>query len=142
MDSKEKKRWLCRYRLINAEIASLVCERDALREMSVKITPNYSDMPKGCGGGSKVENAVLALVSVENRIDAAVGSLVKIRDEIMAAIDGVDDPVYRQLLRLRYINCQKWEEIAVSMNYYGRHLFKLHGRALQAINIPDCKRGH
>ena len=46
----------------------------------------------------------------------------------------VGDPTLRNLLIYRYLDFETWESIAVMMNYGIRHVYKLHGRALNHID--------
>ena len=41
----------------------------------------------------------------------------------------------REILIKRYLNYDKWEQIAVDMDYTIRRIYQLHGEGLQ--NIPD-----
>ena len=42
----------------------------------------------------------------------------------------------KEVLMRRYILCEKWESIAVAMNYTYHHVIKIHGNALQHFKIP------
>ena len=47
----------------------------------------------------------------------------------------VSDPSHRVLLELRYLGGNTWEEIALKMGYDVRWIYRLHGRALQAVEL-------
>ena len=57
------------------------------------------------------------------------------KEEIEQVIDSLEDDTLRQLMKYRYINLMKWEEIAVQMFYGYQWVCKLHGRALAKIQI-------
>lgn len=59
---------------------------------------------------------------LQNKIDAAAEQ-----------IDSMDDIHHSTILRLRYINGKRWEEIACDMHYSFRHVIRIHGDALQAF---------
>ena len=40
----------------------------------------------------------------------------------------------KNLLRLRYLEFRKWEDIAYILNYSRRYIFKLHNKALKELN--------
>ena len=48
-------------------------------------------------------------------------------------INRLDNTIYRTLLIARYINCKTWEQIADEMGYDLRWIYRLHGKALKAI---------
>ena len=55
-------------------------------------------------------------------------------------INQLDNPSYRALLSLRYINCKTWEQIAEDMHYTTRNVHKIHGGALKLLStITDYK---
>lgn len=49
------------------------------------------------------------------------------------AIEGVQDPRLRLILRYKYMDGLKWETIADLMRYDVRWIYRLHGEALRAI---------
>jgi DNA-directed RNA polymerase specialized sigma24 family protein len=59
--------------------------------------------------------------------------LVELEKDIIGRIDALEEPAYRELLTLRYVNGHKWEEIAVRMNFAFRWVHTLHGRALRSL---------
>jgi len=61
------------------------------------------------------------------------GSFLTLRDEIEVAIDSLDDPTERLLMRKRYIEGKRWEQVAVEMNYSINHIWRWHGNILQKM---------
>lgn len=56
-----------------------------------------------------------------------------LRTQICKQIGELADERYRHLLYARYSNMWTWEEIAVDMHMAVRHIYRLHGDALQAF---------
>ena len=82
---------------------------------------------------SKVENKVIELLALENDIkEYKIKKEVSI-DEISRVIDKVDDEILKKLLKLRYLEFKKWEDIAYILGYSNKHVFKLHNQALKYI---------
>ena len=127
------KEWLSRATNIDKEIGRLLRERRAAWDRAVSIT---SRVNANCVSGTKDPHKYDTLVAYENLIDAKVDELYAIKQEIMAAINNVQDSTLRALLTEKYINGKKWEQIAVDLNYSWRQIIRLHGRALQEITIP------
>lgn len=54
---------------------------------------------------------------------------------VTAVINKVDNALYRQILSDRYIAGKAWDVIAESAGYTCRQIFRLHGSALQKIDL-------
>lgn len=88
---------------------------------------------------SKVENKVIELLALENDIkECKIKKEVAI-DKISKVIDKVDDETLKKLLKLRYLEFRKWDNIADILGYSNKHVFKLHNQALKYIekNLKD-----
>ena len=48
----------------------------------------------------------------------------------------LDDPNERLLLKLRYVEMLKWDDVAKRMGYTRRYTVKMHLRALEHVKIP------
>ena len=82
---------------------------------------------------SKVENKVIELLALENNIkECKIKKEVAI-DEISKVIDKVDDETLKKLLKLRYLELKKWEDIAYILNYTKRHTHRKHNEALRKL---------
>ena len=114
---------------IEAEFVTL----QNLKDVANKVTPAYSLAPGGGGTGQRIENATAKIVDLENSIRQDFENLVAALTEIRKLINGVDDTLLRSVLHMRYLNYQKWEVIAVNLNYDIRWIHKLHSRGLSAI---------
>lgn len=88
-------------------------------------------------GGSSEPDSMAAqiaqLVDLERKVNAETVELLKKKDRIVREIRNVEDTRYVTLLTLRYVDCERWEQIAVDMNESIRHVFRIHGDALKAF---------
>jgi DNA-directed RNA polymerase specialized sigma24 family protein len=143
MNSQDKKHWLSRYQSINRQVKSKLDEIERLRSLETKITPTLSDMPKG-GSSNKIEIVTERIDEIERQMSDELKNLVDTRAEIEAAIQAIPETHYRELLERRYIYGERWEQIAVDMNYNYRTVFKVHGYALGKLQIPEKEgsKGH
>ena len=124
------------YRLdqrINSKLEQVL----SLRDLTTKATATMSDMP---GGGSrnvyKMQDIIGKIVDLENEINADIDRLVDLKREMVVAIKGIENPEEQTLLELRYLCFKSWEEIAVTMGYGVRHVYKLHNAALETFTVP------
>lgn len=129
------KEYLLRYRELDASINSLCDELAHWRAIATRVSPPDKFEGKSTAPSDKVGQAVAKIIDLENRINAEIDVLVDMRDDIRAKISAVDDARLRQILVMRYINFKRWEDIAETMGYEQRYIFKLHGYALQKIQI-------
>ena len=137
MTTKEKKEYLKRYRKIDREVNQLLMEKDEIFSLGTKITPTYSDMPKGTGENNKTQSTIEKLEEQEEKINKKIDLLYKVKEDIEKTLHTVEDDTLRVLLRYRYINGLTWEEIAVTMNYDYRWILRLHGKALNELTIKS-----
>ena len=135
MTYQEKVKFLKRYKQIDKEIDQLLLEKSEIFSLGTKITPTYSDMPKGTGASDKVQSTVEKLGALEKKIDAKIDEWYEAKLNIEKAIHTVESDKFRLLLRYRYINGWTWEKIAVEMNYAYRNVTRLHGKAINLIKI-------
>ena len=128
------KEYLRQYRQIEREILRLIDERQRWVDLATRITPIYSNTPKGGqSGDGKIPAAVERIIGQEEKIDAKVRELMAVLDDIETKIAALEDERQREILRRRYLGGQKWEEIAKEMHLDYRWVLRLHGRALQKI---------
>lgn len=137
MTTKEKKEYLKRYRKIDREVNQLLMEKDEIISLGTRITPRYSDLPRGWGESNKVQLSVEKLEAQEEKIDKKIDLLHEVKADIEKAIQTVEDDTLKLLLRYRYINGLTWEKIAVTMNYDYRWILRLHGKALNKLTIKS-----
>src|SRR5690625_7581780 len=82
----------------------------------------------------------MKFIEVAEEINDKIDNLVDLKLSVSNEIDRLDKSEHRILLRLRYINLQSFESIAVSMGYDIRQVHRLHGNALQAFSERVTKR--
>ncbi len=136
MNNQEKIQYLRGYRRILEQIELLQKDIIRWRELGEKITPSLTGMPQSGQDDSKVEQAAVMICNTEHTISERIGQLTRTYQQIETAIESVRDITLRNLLHRRYIDGEKWEEIAVKMHYTWQWVHKLHKRALNALQIP------
>lgn len=133
-----KKEWLERYRSLQTEAERTERELQRWRSRAERVTQRLSDMPKGGERRNKLEDAVCAMEELEDTLMVQILKAIAVRQEIAAAIEAVQNPVSRELLKRRYIDGDKWESIAEKMNYCYKHVVHtLHPRALAEVVIES-----
>ena len=82
-----------------------------------------------------VEKSYCCLVDYQAEADRLMMEMLGVRQQVEKVIGTVPDAVQREVLTRRYIIGQRWEDIAFVMNYNIRHIYKIHGAALQSMAL-------
>ena len=82
---------------------------------------------------SKVENKAIDLVSLKKDIDLHNVKIEEVKREISCIIDKLEDDTLKDLLRLRYLEFRKWEDIMYILNYSRRNVFYKHNEVLKEL---------
>lgn len=110
----------------------------SLNDLAADCSATLTGMPRNPNrGGSRIADAVLKIIDLENEIAKDMERLVELKAEIITTIKAVECIEYQLILEKRYISDKSWPEIAVDLGYKMRHLYKLHDEALAAVKIPE-----
>lgn len=116
---------------------------DEIRELrSAVMLPgiNTDGMPHGTGS-SDLSSYAIQLDRLEKKLSREIGRQIRIRNQIWKAIEGLPTESEKMVLKFRYINRYSWEEAAVKSCYTYRHTLRIHGEALEHLEVPDWFRG-
>ena len=134
------KEYLGQARFLDMRINSKIQQVASLNELATRCTATISDMPKSPNrGGSRMADAVIKIIDLQEEINRDINKLVELKREIMGVIKAVPNVEYQTVLEKRYLCFITWEQIAVDMNYTIRWVYKLHGRSLQILEKEFTK---
>ena len=127
---------------IQNRVAEIRETMTSLRSPSGVMSP---DKVQTSMDGDKLASLVAELDELENRYLDDMKELQRKITRITDRIDKMEDERYKQVLFSRYVIGETWEQIAVEMNFFIRHIYRLHGEALKeyaktALNdsIQEC----
>jgi hypothetical protein len=131
------KEFLSQAYRIDQRINSKIEQVQSLRNLAAKATATLSDIPPVSGERNvhRMEDVIIKMVDVENEIHNDINLLLDIKKDVGAVIKRVKDPEQQVVLELRYLCFKTWEQIAVDMNYGIDNIFRIHRRALNAVEI-------
>ena len=136
MDAKEylKLAWK-----VDQQIDDKIEQINILKELSQKTTAVLSGMPgKSTRNVHSREEVITRMMDSEEALNQEVLKLIEIRENVRAAIAGVENVECRMLLEERYLCYHGWNEIAEDMGYSLDNVYKLHRKALKEVYIaPD-----
>ena len=129
------KEWLNRGYKLDKEINALLKEQSAALTRATGSTCGTNAERVQTSRRNTTEDRFINYASYSELIDNRIDELYAIKQEILSAINKVDDAVLRTLLIEKYINFHTWEQIACNMNYsYVHVVHNLHPKALNAIS--------
>lgn len=131
---KEAKDCLLQIKLLNTQIDCMQANVDSLRDSLLRITPTLKqDVVTSSGTQDRMSATVAKIVDLEKEINAKIDTYIDKKAEIIRLLESVRNPDYLKVLQMRYVDIEKWEDIAVAMDCSVRNVHKLHGRALQVF---------
>ena len=134
MTYQEKLAFLRRYREAVRQEDTILQEIEALRCQAARVTQALTGMPGG-GDGQAIPRAVERIMETQMLLAAEAVRAVNVHDQVKAAIDGVTDPLRRDILTRRYILGQRWERIAADNNFTLRRVLQLHHSTVDRMEI-------
>ena len=85
--------------------------------------------------GNPVENAYCVLADYQTEAHELFVKMNEARQTAEKLIASVSDLAQREVLTRRYIIGERWEDIAVCMNFSARRIYQIHGYALKNISL-------
>ena len=129
MTKDELKIRLKRYLAIKAEAKQIQELRDALLDPK---GANLDAMPRSSGPGNPVEAARKQREALAKEYDRKLEELLAEQAYIENMIAGLD-PIERKLMRHRYLEGLKWENVCVAINYGWTQTHEMHGKILDKL---------
>lgn len=100
------------------------------------LTLRASSLSEHVSGSKNSDTAdkYIRLESYMEKVNAEWDKLIDMRNAAKDLIGAMPDPMHRAVLYARYINGQRWEDVAMDMHYSWKGIFKLHGQALRVFD--------
>lgn len=121
-------------------------EKDMLEEKLVELESTMASpriqkldgMPQGQPqGGSLMDMLVEQHLTLKNMYASKLRELNDTLMDIETAIESLTDPTERNLMRLRYIDGLKWEELTIAIGYSWQQTHRIHARALERLRNSE-----
>ena len=129
MDKKDLQQYLWLRRVIK----QLEDRREELETEATRMTVRYSDQPKGAPyDKDRMAELVVEMVELDEKIQAKLAESYELARKIEEAIGSLPERE-QYLMRARYIQGERWEQIAVDMHYSWQHVHRIHANALRLL---------
>lgn len=128
------KEYLQQGRFLDNRIKAKIQQIEALNDLATSCTAVISDMPRNPnGGGTRMVDAVMKLIDLQEEIKCDMEELVELKREITSVIKAVPDTEHQTILEKRYLCILTWEKIAVDLGYSIQHTYRMHDEALKQM---------
>lgn len=130
------KDFLRQVRMVDRRVDELSERLDRIRaKLEAGRMSTITGMPRG--GASDWTATADRLIELELRVNAQIREMVRRKLEAIDAINAVEEDRLREVLELYYIDGFTWDQVAERMELDKRWVFRLHGRALLKIIVPN-----
>ena len=127
------KEYLRQIAVLDAKIKRRQTEIEELKTAATHITTVFDENKIQSSGRAddKIANIVTRWITMEYQVAEMLEQLMDLRHKIIGEIHQLTDDRYIRILEMRYVDRETFEQIAVTMHMDIRHIFRLHGYALQ-----------
>lgn len=126
------KEYLWQIRILETKIRRRMMQVDELHALATcmgSLSP--TDRVQSSPDGDKMSGYVTKWTDMEREAVRMIDELTCLKNKIIGQIHMLDNEKHIQILEMRYIDKETFEQIAVTMHMDIRHVFRLHGYALQ-----------
>ena len=137
----EAQIFLERVEMIDTLVENKLIEQRQWKDLALSITANMDGekVKSSSTTTSKMEDAVIKCIMIEEEIAAAVERLIAEKKAIVGLIEKLDNPTEYRILHLRYIQYISLTDISTKLGKDYTTVTTTHGRALR--HVQDLLRG-
>lgn len=131
----EAKEYLGQIRKLDTLIKNKLRLMEDLRDSTQQVTAKPKDVAvKSTARLDRLEEAICKIVDLEKAIANDIEKLAKIKNEIIATIDQLDNADMIEILYRKYVHLEDWTKIVDEMCLSEQSIYRLHGIALAKVN--------
>lgn len=135
-DNDRKKSCLRQYQRTVRRLARIEEELAEVRAIRSGVPKDASGI-RGSGGLNDLSSYAAELDRLEQALIRERYKRIQLYTDITERIRALDSQSEQDVLFYRYLKGMSWWEIAEKMHFSDRWIYKLHGRALFHIEIPQ-----
>lgn len=132
---------LASLKYIDSKIKSLQQEIVSLKS-SIFKSQQYSDEPKGGNLNNKSEDLNISIIDKSNVLYTEIDSLLAEREELVQAIESLDDPLENIVMRLLYINRMQWSDVLYELGVGNGTVQRARDSAIHKLSQKFGKNGN
>lgn len=130
--------------MIDALVENKLIEQRQWKDLALSITANMGGerVQSSSTTTSKMEDAVIKCIMIEEEIAAAVEKLIAEKKNAVRIMEALHSPTEYRILHMRYIQYISLADIAEKLNREYTWVTTVHGRAVKHIqNILNKEKG-
>ena len=142
MKKKSKAQiYLQRVEMFDTILENKLVEQKQWKDLALSITANMlGEKVKSSGSKSKMSDAVIKCIAMEDEVSAAVDKLIVEKKQVVQTLEKLYSPMEYKILHMRYIQHISLSDIADKMGREYTWITTTHGRALKHLeSIIDRK---
>lgn len=140
MTYNEKLAYLRSYRRQEHHIDALLAEAERWRSRAKAMTAHYG-AAGGKGSSAGFPGAVEKVLELEEQIGMEIDAIQAQRNAIQAAVQGLSDKRYREVLNLHYLGGLPIHKVAEKLHYEEKYTYKLRRKGVKALPLEDYLPG-
>lgn len=129
----EARKFLKRVQHIEYDIRSRQTELEKLQSL-LSISVKYKDVNVQTSSTNNAEQTMAKIIDAQRLVDEKIDELIEHKMRVSHMLDKMQDRLLCAILRDRYLNQKRWEDISTETGQTVRNLHYLHGQALREFD--------
>lgn len=98
-----------------------------------------AELTAGMEAGGREDSLMAQIIEKERRQKGRIAEYLEAVEQVQEVIESVENPDYKTILRMRYLNFKPWDEVAQALHFSNVWVYHLHKRALTAVGNAITK---
>ena len=130
------RQWLSRYRELIDEIERETREAHYWEDKAVSLASSKLSFAPKSKRLVSMQDYVAEFLDLASHCAELGKQAQAAKDEINKALESLEEPSHRTVLRMKYIDGMTFQQIADHLHYSKRQIQRIHGRALK--HVTQC----
>lgn len=120
-------------RLIDKEINQMLNELERIR-CSLMSSPQLKQVSVQESKVGLKDDVYIKMIEYNDKINQKVDELIDTKKKVFDIIEQIKDHEQRLILKMRYVDCEKWEDIEQELHVSKNTMHRIHRKALKEFN--------
>ena len=120
-------------RLIDKEINQMLNELERIR-CSLMRSPQLKQVSVQESKVGLKDDVYIKMIEYNDKINQKVDELIDTKKKAFDIIEQIKDHEQRLILKMRYVDCEKWEDIEQELHVSKNTMHRIHRKALKEFN--------
>ena len=120
-------------RLIDKEINQMLNELERIR-CSLMRSPQLKQVSVQESKVGLKDDVYIKMIEYNDKINQKVDELIDTKKKVFDIIEQIKDHEQRLILKMRYVDCEKWEDIEQELHVSKNTMHRIHRKALKDFN--------